>query len=64
MALYDHRKLVLDLAILAAMATILAVALMLTIRCGSGDDFLRKPVAIAAALADISLAMTGFKRSG
>jgi hypothetical protein len=44
-------------------ATVLAIALVLTIRYASGDDFLRKPAAIAAALADISLAMTRSERT-
>jgi hypothetical protein len=36
---------------------------MLTIRYASGDGSLRKPASIAAALADISPAMTRSERS-
>jgi hypothetical protein len=67
MAPYNRRKVIihpwLGMALLAVTATVLAVALMLTIRYAGGDDFLRKPAAIAAALADISLAITRSERS-
>jgi hypothetical protein len=67
MAPYDLRKFALCFwlgTLLIAMATGLAIAFVLTIRHVSGDGSLRKPAAIAAALADISPAMTRLQRRG